>query len=332
MFSQSVRALALFAALSMAPAASAAAPSPAPTGTPPVVKPAAQGSLHLHLSGPFSVGGQPVTVPGRGVWVGGVVRPLAAGQIVQVQAVLSGRTVMRRRVRIVASPGRTYGHFAVRIAASSPGSLTVIVTHAPSAQQVSFSGRARYAVLSEAIGVGSRGRFVELIQQRLQSLHLWIVRSGVYDSSTGLALDAYHRLLGWGTSQSLGPATIGALLNGRGQFHIRYPRQGHHAEGSLSKQLLALADGAEVRYIFPISSGKPSTPTILGSFRVYQRTPGYLPDGMYYSSFFTGGYAIHGYDPAPDYPASHGCMRLPIPDAISAYNWLHYGNWVDSYQ
>jgi hypothetical protein len=24
-------------------------------------------------------------------------------------------------------------------------------------------------------------------------------------------------------------------------------------------------------------------------------------------------------------------MRLPIPDAITAYNWLTFGNWVDVY-
>ena len=52
---------------------------------------------------------------------------------------------------------------------------------------------------------------------------------------------------------------------------------------------------------------------------------------MYFSSFFHGGYAIHGYDPAPDYPASHGCMRLPIVDAIPAFNWMKVGDWVDTY-
>jgi lipoprotein-anchoring transpeptidase ErfK/SrfK len=87
-----------------------------------------------------------------------------------------------------------------------------------------------------------------------------------------------------------------------------------------------------VYWIFPISSGKPSTPTILGSFRIYNRVPGYLPDGMYYSDFFIRGYALHGYDPSPNYPASHGCMRLPIQDAIAAFNWLAIGDWVDVYQ
>ena len=54
-------------------------------------------------------------------------------------------------------------------------------------------------------------------------------------------------------------------------------------------------------------------------------------DGDGLLDFFIGGYAIHGYDPAPDYPASHGCMRLPIVDAISVYNWLQIGNGVDTY-
>ena len=153
---------------------------------------------------------------------------------------------------------------------------------------------------------------MQLIQQRLAALHFYIPQTGVYDSGTGLALDAYHRLLGWGTSQTLDGATISALLNGEGAFQVRFPSQGRHAEGNLAKQLLALTDGSQVQLIFPISSGKPSTPTVLGNFQIYRRTPGYLPDGMYYSSFFIGGYAIHGYNPAPDYPASHGCMRLPI--------------------
>jgi hypothetical protein len=43
------------------------------------------------------------------------------------------------------------------------------------------------------------------------------------------------------------------------------------------------------------------------------------------------GRSVHGYDSAPDYPASHGCMRLPIPDVITAYNWPAYGDAVDVY-
>ena len=42
--------------------------------------------------------------------------------------------------------------------------------------------------------------------------------------------------------------------------------------------------------------------------------PGYNSHGMYYSFYFYGGYAVHGYDSVPDYPASHGCIRTFIAD------------------
>jgi hypothetical protein len=161
---------------------------------------------------------------------------------------------------------------------------------------------------------------------------VWVPQTGVYDQHTGLALDAYHRLLGRGFAQTLDGSTISALLDGRGVFTVRYPRDGKHIEGDLHDQLLAEIYGSKVYRIYPISSGKPSTPTVLGHFRVYRQTPGYLPDGMYYSSFFYTGYAIHGFDPAPDYAASHGCMRLPITDATSVYDWLRLGDVVDVYR
>ncbi|MBV9915493.1 MAG: L,D-transpeptidase, partial [Solirubrobacterales bacterium] len=46
---------------------------------------------------------------------------------------------------------------------------------------------------------------------------------------------------------------------------------------------------------------------------------------------FIGGYAIHGYDPAPDWPASHGCMRTQISVARFIYHWLTVGDAVDTY-
>jgi lipoprotein-anchoring transpeptidase ErfK/SrfK len=121
------------------------------------------------------------------------------------------------------------------------------------------------------------------------------------------------------------------LFAGVGTFPVRYPRQGKHVEADLTDQVLALINGSKVFRIYPVSSGKPSTPTVLGTYQVYMKTPGYLPDGMYYSNFFHTGYAIHGYDPSPTYPASHGCLRLPIDDAISAYQWIQIGTPVDVY-
>ncbi|MFL5822560.1 MAG: L,D-transpeptidase [Solirubrobacteraceae bacterium] len=256
-------------------------------------------------------------------------RPYVRGQKVHVW-VLQGRKLLQTRW----SPIRRYhgsGRFVVHVRSGVPGQIRIVAVHQPTAVMHGFTTHRVVDVVAERASFGSRGLFVKLIQQQLSRLHFYIPQTGVYDSGTGLAVDAYHRLLRWGTSQSLNGRTIKYLLHGWGAFHVRFPGQGRHAEGNLGLQLLALVDGSRVQSIYPISSGKPSTPTILGSYQIYRRVPGYLPDGMYYSDFFIRGYAIHGYDPAPDYPASHGCMRLPIVDAISAFNWLGMGDWVDTY-
>ena len=315
-------------------ATSAAAPTTTTPTTPatpkPPAPPAVKAKAKLYLADTFTVGRDEVTVPGRGVEVQGYVRPYVAGQKVKVQSWLGHRLIRTDVLRVKPAKGGV-GAFTEKVKAPGAGLVRVKVTHRRTAQMLGFLAERAFTVLTPQAGFGSRGPFVSLIQQRLNALHVFVPQSGVYDAYTGLALDAYHRLLRHGFSQSLDGATISELLAGVGAFHVRYPKDGTHVEGDLSRQLLAEINGSKVVWIYPISSGKPSTPTVLGRFRVYYRVPGYLPDGMYYSSFFFRGYAIHGYNPAPDYPASHGCMRLPIIDAISVYNWVTYGDWVDVY-
>jgi L,D-transpeptidase catalytic domain len=318
------------AVLALAGALPAAATASA-TSAKPKSKPAARATPSLYPSGLFQVQGHPVTVPRRKVVVTGVVRPFVPHQWVTVRELLNGRQFATAKLRLRPSARRVYGGFTWPVRSPGVGTVSVVVEHQATSTLKGFKVATHFAALDTQVGFGSRGRFVELVQQRLAALHFWIPQTGVYDQGTGLAVDAYHRMLRSGYSELLGPATIDDLLNGVGSFHVRFPNQGRHAEGDLSDQLLALIDGSKVSYIFPISSGKPSTPTILGTFRVYSRVPGYLPDGMYYSDFFIRGYAIHGYNPAPDYPASHGCMRLPIVDAIPAFDWLAIGDWVDTY-
>jgi lipoprotein-anchoring transpeptidase ErfK/SrfK len=49
------------------------------------------------------------------------------------------------------------------------------------------------------------------------------------------------------------------------------------------------------------------------------------------SNYFIRGYAIHGYASVPPYNASHGCLRVPIMNARTIYNWLRIGDvvWVE---
>jgi len=327
------------AGLGMAAGAFATTPTTTPTVTTPTTTvttpttpaPPPKGSLKLSLTGVSSLGHTQVTIPHRKVHVEGTVRPFVRRQHVTMSVYLGKQLLHTYRVRIRYAGDGKYGRVSYPIQIPDAGNVRIVVKHDGTPQLASFAAKDSFETLNPQAGFGSRGDFVRLIQQRLVALHLYLPQTGVYDSGTGLAIDAYHRLLHWGTSQTLDQRTVNALLDGQGSFKVRDPGAGRHAEGNLTDQLLALANGSHVYWIFPISSGKPSTPTITGHFHVYSRVPGYLPDGMYYSDFFYGGYAIHGYNPAPDYPASHGCMRLPIVDAIAAFNWLAIGDVVDSY-
>jgi hypothetical protein len=295
-------------------------------------KPVRIATKTLSFGGLFTVAKAQVTVPDRSVEITGTIRPYVLGQRFLVTESVGGSRVRTMKMAAKCLAGTNTGRFALNVMAPRPGTVGVKVSHAATRTMRAFKLDGSFDALDTNVAPGSTGRFVELVQQQLAALHLFVPQTGKFDLGTELALDAYHRLLGQGEGiQTLGPKTITALLDGDGTFHVRYPKQGQHAEGDLSDQLVAFVNGSQVYWIFPISSGKPSTPTILGDFQIYYKEPEYTADGMYFSSFFHGGYAIHGYNPAPDYPASHGCMRLPMVDAIPAYGWTRVGDWVDTY-
>ncbi len=78
------------------------------------------------------------------------------------------------------------------------------------------------------------------------------------------------------------------------------PSAGEHAEVPLDKQVLVLSKGDKPFAIYPVSTGKPSTPTVTGHYTFYRQEPGYNAEGMYYSFYWHNGYAVHGYHEVPD--------------------------------
>ena len=107
---------------------------------------------------------------------------------------------------------------------------------------------------------------------------------------------------------------------------IEHPGAGKHVEVDISKQVMALADGGEAKYVFHVATGAAATPSDVGGFTFYLKDPGFNAIGMYYSVYYNRGEATHGYHSVPPYPASHGCIRNPIPDSIFIYNWIDLGN------
>ncbi len=182
------------------------------------------------------------------------------------------------------------------------------------------------------LGPGAQGQSVRLLQSELDVLHYAVPLTGVLDEGTGRALIAYRKMTGLARIPYAGRQVFERLEHGAGAFHVRYRSDGRHVEADLTKQVLAeIEPGGRVRSIYTMSSGKPSTPTVIGRFRVYEKTPGENSEGMVDSNYFIRGYAIHGYAEVPTYAASHGCLRVPIPDAAAIYAWVQTGTPVDVY-
>ena len=113
--------------------------------------------------------------------------------------------------------------------------------------------------------------------------------------------------------------------------HLTKSFGGRVVLSDLSLQVLALIDKGKVVETYHTSTGAPATPTIIGSFRVYRQDPGTNSLGMVHSSYFIRGYAIHGYVSVPAFNASHGCLLVPIPDALHIFNWINMGDRVIVY-
>lgn len=309
----------------------ASAPPPPPPSNPPATA-GAPVAGRLTLASHGSAGRATFVLTHERLIVEGVVEPYVAGQRVVVRFARDGRGAATRTVGVLAKGDGT-GRFRLGYASPRAGVVSVSATHAASPQQVAFSARARgVRFVAPDMGAGARGPGVWLLQSRLSALHLAVPRSGVFDEGTAQAVVAYRKLTGLARAPTTDAQLLRMLRRRAGAFRVRYRGDGRHVEANLSEQVLAeIEPGGRVRRIYTISSGKPSTPTVLGRFRVYSKTPGTNAEGMVDSNYFIRGYAIHGYAEVPTYAASHGCLRVPIPDAPAIYAWVRVGTPVDVY-
>jgi hypothetical protein len=314
-------------ALSSAPSPVAPSPAPASPGAPSPVA----GRLALVVA---KAGGSPLfALVGRRIVVRGIVSPYVGGQAVKVGFYVGGREVRAASVA-VAAIGNGEGEFHVAYKGARAGLVQARATHDATAQQGAFSARSQgVRFVNPNLGEGAQGQSVRVLQSELDTLHYAVPLTGSFEEGTGRALIAYRKMTGLERIAYAGRQVFAKLARGAGRFHVRYPGDGRHVEADLSRQVLAeIEPQGRVRTIYEMSSGKPSTPTVLGRFQVYEKTSGENSKGMVDSNYFIGGYAIHGYAEVPAYAASHGCLRVPIPDAAAIYAWVGVGTRVDVYE
>lgn len=261
--------------------------------------------------------------------VTGVLRPYVPGQTVEVRFYRGGKRI-HREVRSVQPGRRGRGVFQASFKARKTGRISVRAVHRGTPELATVRSNVRRVSVMTP-DVGRRGTMLRLLQKGLKKLRYAVPRSGVLDGGTQRAVMAFRKVRGYVRTYAVTRRVVRDVLAGRGAFKVRYPGDGRHVEADLSRQVMALIEGGEVRRIYHISSGSPYTPTVLGRFRVYRKSPGTNALGMVHSTYFIRGYAIHGYHSVPPYNASHGCLRVPIPDAWSIYRWVRMGDIVRVY-
>jgi hypothetical protein len=314
-----------------APAAAQQPPVPTPPPPPPPAPPAT-GTISVKPLDTYRDGPRHVVVAGRAWRVSGVVRPYVAGQTVTVRVYRDGHRIKQQREQLAPTPDGSAGTFRTIVPRGRSGAYTVKVSHARTPELDTLRARTvRVLVVSGNLPAGSRGAAVRLLQRGLARLHYATSRSGVLDAATQRAVLAWRKVTGRPRTFSADRGVLLGVLARKGAWKVRHPGDGHHVEADLSLQVLALVNGSRVVRIYHTSSGKPSTPTVLGRYRVYRKDPGTNAEGMVHSSYFIRGYAIHGYVSVPAYNASHGCLRVPIPDSWSIYSWVRLGDvvWVE---
>jgi len=312
-------ALALLGALALPVQAAAQTPTP-PT-------PAAT----LAVSARGGISGT-AALAGRAFTARVVMKPYVANEGAILRVYRGSKKLRVKSLNFKAVAGGTAGVAELKVSSKTSGRLTLKASHRATAGLGTLVAKPlRVTVVRAYAGPGSRGPAVKLLQDRLAALHYVVPRTGVYDAGTGRAIMAWRKVAGYSRTYIATADVFSGLLKGRGVFKVRHPRDGRHVEARLSRQVLALVNGSKVERIHHTSSGAPATPTIRGKFRVYLKTPGTNAKGMVDSSYFIRGYAIHGYASVPPYNASHGCLRVPIPNARSLYDWLRIGDvvWVE---
>ncbi len=198
---------------------------------------------------------------------------------------------------------------------------------------------------------GSSRKAVADLQNRLGALGFWVqAADGVYGLTTIQAVMAFQKWKGLPATTVVDNATAIAL-----NTQVCRPTAGRDSgtllEVDKGKQIAYLIQNGEMKYIFNVSTGNGKsydeedqkaagnrvigvaiTPT--GTYKTYRQSDVVRYEGdlgsLYRPKFIVGGVAIHGAPKVPNYPASHGCVRVvnPVMDLIWGQNLLPLGSTV----
>jgi hypothetical protein len=154
--------------------------------------------------------------------------------------------------------------------------------------------------------------------------------NGSFDYATSQSLLAFQGWEGLSRTGTMTGETQVALVS------ADRPRPGHRVAGRHIEihrhlgVLLLVEDGVVFRAVHTSTGAGGATPS--GAYRVYRKE---LMSWSYpfqvwmpFASYFVGGIAMHEYPHVPEYPVSHGCVRLPDGDAERVFRFAAVGTPV----
>jgi hypothetical protein len=174
------------------------------------------------------------------------------------------------------------------------------------------------------------------VQKRLVSLGYLPADAvtGAWNARTSHAVVAFQAWQRIARDGLVGPQTLAALENAARPKPMS-KLGGRRVEVYREKGVTLLVENGAVVRALHSSSGKRTYETPAGSFSIFRKELNswsvpyqvWLP----YASYFNGGIAFHAYPEVPAHPASHGCIRLPVPEAPIAYKFMSIGTRVSVY-
>jgi PKD repeat protein len=192
----------------------------------------------------------------------------------------------------------------------------------------------RANVVLPRLALGARGIAVSQLGGQLRRLHYEAPSGPGFD---GRMLDAVYAFqkVHWLPRTGVVDARFWRALSNPRAPVPRFVRPAGHIEVNKGLQVLYVVQSSRVALIVPISTaGVAGAFTPVGRFAVYRKVGGFDPSPLgtlYDPLYFTGGYAIHGNPSVPPYPASHGCVRIPMWVAPHLYRTVPYGETVYVY-
>jgi len=209
-----------------------------------------------------------------------------------------------------------------------PRSYRIQVNSKPVDGWVAVRRKVDAVVAQPRLGYGSHGPSVRALEQRLWDLRYALLRvDGSYGADTRDAVIAFQKVTGLPRTGAI-DARVWRALARASVPHARFP-SGNHVEVDKTRQVLFEVRDGKVVLVVPVSTGATGN-TPLGTWHVYSRVAGWSWV-LWYPTYFLRGFAIHGYPDVPTYPASHGCVRVPMWVATRLYSMHPYGFTIRIY-